>query len=101
MHLSLLFVIIGFIASTYGLYSSTDDVIELNPSNFDHLVMQSSDIWFVEFYAPWCGHCRNLAPEWKRAATALKGIVKIGAVDADSHKSLGQQYGVSGFPTIK
>ncbi|CAF4690914.1 unnamed protein product, partial [Rotaria magnacalcarata] len=60
-----------------------------------------SDIWFVEFYAPWCGHCRNLAPEWKRAATALKGIVKIGAVDADSHKSLGQQYGVSGFPTIK
>ncbi|CAF3108697.1 unnamed protein product [Rotaria socialis] len=101
MHSSLLFVIIGFIASTYGLYSSADDVIELNPSNFDHLVMQSSDIWFVEFYAPWCGHCRNLAPEWKRAATALKGIVKIGAVDADSHKSLGQQYGVSGFPTIK
>jgi protein disulfide-isomerase A6 len=42
-----------------------------------------------------------LTPEWKRAATALKGIVKIGAVDADTHKSLGQQYGVSGFPTIK
>jgi protein disulfide-isomerase A6 len=34
-------------------------------------------------------------------ATALKGIVKVGAVDADTHKSLGQQYGVSGFPTIK
>jgi len=45
--------------------------------------------------------CQNLAPEWKRVATALKGIVKIGAVDADTHKSLGQQYGVSGFPTIK
>ena len=42
-----------------------------------------------------------MAPEWKRAATALKGIVKIGAVNADTHKSLGQQYGVSGFPTIK
>lgn len=40
-------------------------------------------------------------PEWKRAASALKGIVKVGAVDADTHKSLGQQYGVSGFPTIK
>ena len=40
-------------------------------------------------------------PEWKRAATALKGIVKLGAVDADTHKSLGQQFGVSGFPTIK
>lgn len=42
-----------------------------------------------------------MTPEWKRAATALKGIVKVGAVDADTHKSLGQQYGVSGFPTIK
>ncbi len=45
--------------------------------------------------------CQSLTPEWKRAATALKGIVKIGAVDADAHKSLGQQYGVQGFPTIK
>ncbi len=42
-----------------------------------------------------------MTPEWKRAATALKGIVKIGAVDADAHKSLGGQYGVQGFPTIK
>ncbi len=45
--------------------------------------------------------CQSLAPEWKRVASALKGIVKIGAVDADAHKSLGQQYGISGFPTIK
>ena len=42
-----------------------------------------------------------MTPEWKRAASALKGIVKVGAVDADAHKSLGQQFGVSGFPTIK
>ncbi|GCB80985.1 hypothetical protein scyTo_0023114, partial [Scyliorhinus torazame] len=48
-----------------------------------------------------CGHCQNLAPEWKKAAFALKGIVKVGAVDADKHQSLGGQYGVQGFPTIK
>jgi protein disulfide-isomerase A6 len=48
-----------------------------------------------------CIDCQSLTPEWKRAATALKGIVKVGAVDADNHKSLGQQYGISGFPTIK
>lgn len=45
--------------------------------------------------------CRNLAPEWKRVATALKGIVKVGAVDADTHKSFGQDYQISGFPSIK
>ncbi|CAF4525282.1 unnamed protein product [Rotaria sp. Silwood1] len=102
MHTCLAFFIIGFLVSTTnGFYSSSDDVIELDSSNFDRLVMQSSDLWFVEFYAPWCGHCQNLAPEWKRVATALKGSVKIGAVDADTHKSLGQQYGISGFPTIK
>ncbi|CAF1583844.1 unnamed protein product [Adineta steineri] len=101
MYSSLLLFILGFIATTNGFYSSSDDVIDLNPSNFDSLVTQSSDIWFVEFYASWCGHCKNLAPEWKRVATALKGIVKIGAVDADTHKSLGQQYGISGFPSIK
>ncbi|CAF1088207.1 unnamed protein product [Rotaria sordida] len=102
MHRSSVFFIIGFlISTTNGFYSSNDDVVELDPSNFDRLVMQSSDLWIVEFYAPWCGHCQNLVPEWKRVATALKGIVKIGAVDADTHKSLGQQYGISGFPTIK
>ncbi|CAF1232922.1 unnamed protein product [Adineta ricciae] len=91
----------ALVASVNGFYSSNDDVVQLDPSNFDRLVVQSSDLWIVEFYAPWCGHCQSLTPEWKRAATALKGIVKIGAVDADNHKSLGQQYGVSGFPTIK
>jgi len=47
--------IIGFIVSTNGFYSSSDDVIELDSSNFDRLVTQSSDLWFIEFYAPWCG----------------------------------------------
>uniref|UniRef100_A0A3P9KWZ5 Protein disulfide-isomerase A6 n=1 Tax=Oryzias latipes TaxID=8090 RepID=A0A3P9KWZ5_ORYLA len=91
----------SLLLSVEALYSPSDDVVELTPSNFNREVMQSDSLWLVEFYAPWCGHCRNLAPDWKKAATALKGIVKVGAVDADEHKSLGGQYGVRGFPTIK
>nr|QMV80799.1 protein disulfide isomerase 8 [Clitoria ternatea] len=83
------------------MYSSTSDVVELTPSNFDKLVINSDQIWVVEFYAPWCGHCQSLTPEYNKAATALKGVVKVGAVNADDHKSLGGQYGVRGFPTIK
>ncbi|XP_027896345.1 protein disulfide-isomerase A6 isoform X1 [Xiphophorus couchianus] len=91
----------SLVLSVQAMYSSSDDVVELTPSNFNREVIQSDSLWLVEFYAPWCGHCQSLAPEWKKAATALKGIVKVGAVDADQHKSLGGQYGVRGFPTIK
>nr|KAF6430040.1 protein disulfide isomerase family A member 6 [Molossus molossus] len=90
-----------FIFTVNGLYSSSDDVIELTPSNFNQEVIQSNSLWLVEFFAPWCGHCQRLTPEWKKVATALKDIVKVGAVDADKHQSLGGQYGVQGFPTIK
>lgn len=53
---------------------STDkDVVVLDSSNFNDLVLKSKDIWMVEFYAPWCGHCKKLEPEWNEAATKLKG----------------------------
>lgn len=54
------------------------DVIELTDSNFDSLVLKSEDMWLVEFYAPWCGHCKNLAPHWAQAASELKGKVRRG-----------------------
>ena len=63
-------------------------------------MLKSPGVFLVEFYAPWCGHCKNLAPEWKKAAKALKGVVSIVAVDADEHKALAGKYDVKGFPTI-
>lgn len=74
--------------------------IELNSQNFDKLVTKSKDLWIVEFFAPWCGHCKKLAPEWKKAAKNLKGQVKLGHVDCDAEKSLMSKYKVEGFPTI-
>lgn len=61
------------------------DVIELTDENFDKLVLNSEDMWLVEFFAPWCGHCKNLAPQWASAASELKGKVKLGALDATVH----------------
>ncbi|UYV64187.1 PDIA6 [Cordylochernes scorpioides] len=80
---------------------NVQDVVELTESNFKSKVLGSSDIWLVEFYAPWCGHCKNLAPHWASAATELKGKVHLGAVDATVHKDLASQYNVRGYPTIK
>jgi protein disulfide-isomerase A6 len=53
-------------------------------------VLGAEGLVLVEFYANWCGHCKNLAPAWEKAASALKGIVTIAAVDADTHKDLAQ-----------
>jgi len=82
-------------------YSSTDDVVELDSSNFKSKVLDSDELWLVEFYAPWCGHCQRLEPEWKKAASNLKGIANLAAVNMDAHSSVGSPYGIRGFPTIK
>jgi protein disulfide-isomerase A6 len=80
------------------------NVVDLNPSNFDEIVLKSGKPALVEFFAPWCGHCKNLAPVYEELAdsyAASKDKVTIAKVDADQHKSLGKDWGISGFPTIK
>lgn len=97
----LLVAISLLIGSASCFYSSGDNVEDLTPSNFDSKVTNDDSIWIVEFYAPWCGHCKALTPEYKKAAKSLKGIIKLGAADVDQHKELGGRFGIQGFPTIK
>jgi protein disulfide-isomerase A6 len=81
---------------------SASDVVDLTPDNFDTVVDGTKNV-FVKFYAPWCGHCKNLAPTWEVLATSFKkeDKVVIAKVNADDHKDLGSKFGVSGFPTLK
>ncbi|KAI7692470.1 Protein disulfide-isomerase A6 [Sarcoptes scabiei] len=97
----LIFIIASFSDAIQAFYDRSSGVIELTPSNFESKVIDSAEVWLVEFYAPWCGHCKNLIPEYQRAAKALQGFVKVGALNADEHKSFGSRYDVRGFPTIK
>jgi protein disulfide-isomerase A6 len=78
-------------------------VVTLTSDNFEELVLKSKDAWMVEFYAPWCGHCKSLAADWAEAAeqVSASGGVKFGAVDATQHQDLGSRFGVRGYPTIK
>lgn len=84
--------------------ASAEAVLDLTPKNFDDVVLKSGKPALVEFFAPWCGHCKNLAPVYEELATGFhyaSDKVSVAKVDADNHKSLGQRYGVSGFPTLK
>jgi len=87
--------------STAPLYTEDGPVVHLTEANFATEVLNSEDFWIVEFYAPWCGHCKNLAPEFKKAAESLKGIAKLGAVDMTKDGSVGSPYSIEGYPTLK
>jgi len=85
-----------------ALFDASNKRVEyLTDANFEEKVLKSDEAWIIKFYAPWCGHCKQLAPSWEKAGKALKGVVRVGAIDVDEHKATGGKYGVSGFPTIK
>lgn len=72
----------------------------LSSSSFSGVVSKGDT--FVKFYAPWCGHCLNLAPSWAKLATELKSEkdVKIAKVDCTQDRALCQEYGVQGYPSL-
>ncbi|EAZ30795.1 hypothetical protein OsJ_14861 [Oryza sativa Japonica Group] len=77
-------------------------VIELDESSFE-AALGAIDYLFVDFYAPWCGHCKRLAPELDEAAPVLAGLsepIIVAKVNADKYRKLGSKYGVDGFPTL-
>jgi len=56
---------------------------------------------FVLFYAPWCGHCKAIKPDWAKLSNDVKGAMPILAVDCTEHATLCTKYGVTGYPTIR
>lgn len=77
-------------------------VVELTDVDFNARVQRGQKVpWFVKFYAPWCGHCKKLVPEWEKLAADLTDVVNVARVDATRERALAKNWTVEGYPTLK
>lgn len=87
----------------FGDYPGSDKILILGDKNVDG-VLQAEDRVLVMFYAPWCGHCKQMKPEFAQVANLLQknGVPgRIAAVDCTEHTKIAERFGIQGFPTLK
>ncbi|KAI8834536.1 protein disulfide-isomerase [Chytriomyces cf. hyalinus JEL632] len=98
---ALLLAVTAFAQDTVHDDATPSDVVTLTDNTFSTFVKEEA-LSLVEFYAPWCHHCKALAPEYEIAATQLKADnIKIAKVDCTVEKDTCSEVGVNGYPTLK
>jgi len=73
-----------------------ESVLVLTEDNFESALKEFPTL-LAEFYAPWCGHCKSLAPEYAKAAKHYEDLnspIKLAKIDATVHRTLGEQFGI-------
>ncbi|EPQ64566.1 Bgt-4536 [Blumeria graminis f. sp. tritici] len=74
--------------------------ISLSTEKFQHDVTMSQDPWFIKFFAPWCGHCQAMSPNWVQLSKEMKGKLNVGEVNCEVEKRLCKDVHIRGYPTI-
>lgn len=96
------FVVAALLAfSATPAFAGSKGAVELTDDTYNSAISDGK-VYFVKYYAPWCGHCKRLAPTWDELADAVSGTnVVIAKVDCTVAKSVCTGAGVQGYPTLK
>merc|ERR1711970_1680229 len=102
LKMKLLSGVLAVAAVSAADFKTEKGVLVLGGDDFNAAV-EHYDYVLAEFYAPWCGHCKSLAPEYEKAAAALAEHenIALAKIDATEHGDLAKEYGVRGYPTLK
>ena len=98
-------LLFGGVLKVRESFSSSDTEVSTKEELYGKI--PNGGVALVKFYAPWCGHCKNMAPDWSKLVSKYDNVkvdgktVRILAGDCDANKGLGKEFGIKGFPTIK
>ncbi|CAL2027837.1 unnamed protein product [Caenorhabditis brenneri] len=89
-----------FYNDNFGIYDEDQEIVTLNRADFQRMVSDSNDIWFINFYSTYCSHCHQLAPTWRKFAREIEGTIRVGAVNCAEDPQLCQSQRVNAYPSL-
>lgn len=100
-NLVILYIFSKVLLSVTALYKNSTSVTTLTNANFNVKIFTDKQIlWVVEFHAKWCDHCKEFSSEYEKAAKALNGFAKFGAINGEKYWSVSDKYQVREYPTV-